>query len=55
MTHCTSDISPTEKLSLIIRYVHSSNENVEICKSSLGFVPALDLIGKGLAETVLEE
>jgi hypothetical protein len=53
---CTPDISRVEQMSLTIRFVYLTNENVdaEICERFLKFTYIDDSTGKGLSDVTLK-
>ncbi|XP_035205005.1 zinc finger MYM-type protein 1-like [Stegodyphus dumicola] len=51
---CTPDISKTEQMSVVIRFVLCSDRVGEIKEHFLGFIKVDDSTGNGLYETVME-
>ncbi|XP_054714780.1 zinc finger MYM-type protein 1-like [Uloborus diversus] len=50
----TPDISHTEQLSEVIRYVHIENRKVEIKESFLGFIPLYGKKASDIVETIIQ-
>nr|XP_008105126.1 PREDICTED: zinc finger MYM-type protein 1 [Anolis carolinensis] len=53
---CTTDISNTEQMTLVVRFVKcEANEDASIKEHFLGFVPVANPSGEGLTEILLKE
>ena len=52
---CTPDISHKEQMSIVLRFVRCTEEEVEIREAFLGFLVVEDTNGKGLLETFLKQ
>ena len=50
--NCTLDVGKTEQMSVIIRFVSCSKENVEVKENFLRFVETFDLAGQVLCAII---